>query len=333
MHTRRTARPRRAFTLIEAAAITACIGTFALALIASAQDSKPDKKQATKDALNKAADDATVQLQSALLKARQSARQIKDATQIRGIHQGFVLFAEANNDKYPIPSEVDKHDGTIKSDVPASKDTTSNIYSILVFGNYIAPEILVSPAETNNNIVIDSDYDLGVPKSAADPYSACWDPAFSADFTSAKNGNTSYAHQIPASERRTRWATTLNASEAILGDRGPKIESIDEVKDENGDLVLKADADNNSLSYHLFGEGASWKGNIAFNDNHVEFLDTVFPDPCEYQINKPMGEPGPTKSKDALFYDEPDAKNQENTYLSIFTKAGKTTKSYRAIWD
>lgn len=325
---------RRAFTLIEAAAVAACVGTFAIALIASAQDGKkPNKADETKDALDKSAKAATVELQSALLKARQSARQIKDATQIRGIHQGLVLFAASNRDKYPIPSELDSDNKTIKSDNPASKDITANIYSALVYANYFSPELLVSPAEQNHNIVIDTDYQLVDPKSAVDPKQALWDPAFSADFTSVNGGNTSYAHHIPASERRARWATTFNASEPTLGTRGPKIDSIDEVKNDAGELVLKADADKESLSYHLFGEGQSWKGNIAFNDNHVEFLDTVLPRQCEYQLNKAMGEPGPTKSQDALFYDEPDAKNQENAYLSIFTKAGKTTKSYRAIWD
>lgn len=322
----------RAFTLVEAAAIFACVGTFALALIASGQDAKP----AAKADPNQAADvakAAAVELQSALLKARQTARQIKDATQIRGIHQGFVLFAQSNADNYPIPSQLDKANKTIKADIPDSKDVTANIYSLLAYGSYFSPELLVSPAEQNRNIVIDDNYQLVDPAAAADPKQALWDPAFSADFTSDKNGNTSYAHQIPASERRTRWATTFVSSEAILGDRGPKIDSIEEVKNDDGELVLKADADNNSLSYHLFGDGKMWRGNIAFNDNHIEFIDTVFPEQCEYQLNKPMGEPGPTKSKDALFYDEPDAKNQENAFLSIFTKAGKTTKSYRAIWD
>lgn len=325
---------RRAFTLIEAAAVAACVGTFAIALIASAQDgNKPNTADETKDAIDTSAKAATIELQSALLKARQTARQVKDAAQVRAIHQGLVQYAQMGSDRYPIPSEQDKSNCTIKTDVPATKDTTANIYSILVFGDYISTEILVSPAEVNRNIVIDSDYDMGTPKTAARPECADWDPAFSADFTNGNTGNTSYAHHIPASERRARWTTTFKASEPTVGTRGPKIDSIDEVKNDAGELVLKADADKDSLSHHLFGDGQTWKGNIAFNDNHVEFLDTVLPKQCEYQLNKAMGEPGPTKSQDALFYDEPDAKNQENAYLSIFTKAGKTTKSYRAIWD
>ena len=39
----------------------------------------------------------------ALGKARASARQLKDSTQIRGIHQGMILWAGNNSDKYPLP--------------------------------------------------------------------------------------------------------------------------------------------------------------------------------------------------------------------------------------
>ncbi len=315
MPSRHTPAPR-AFTLVEAAAIFACAGAFAIAFVVQAQDAK--KPANTLEALKS---------------ARQAARQVKDATYIRGIHQGLVLFAQGNQDKYPIPSYLDNTDKTIKTDIAASKDTTANIYSVLVYSGYFSPELLVSPADQNDKIEIDKDYQLVDPKAAADPKQALWDPAFSADFTNGNTGNTSYAHQIPASERRARWSSTLSATEAILGTRGPKIDSIDEVLNDAGELTLKADADSSSQTYDMFGDGKTWKGNIAFNDNHVEFLDTVFPKQCEYQLNKPMGEPGPTKSQDALFYDEPDAKNQENAYLSIFTKAGATTKSYRAIWD
>ena len=44
----------------------------------------------------------------ALGKARAAARQIKCSTQVRGIHQGMVLFAQNNGDRYPLPSSYDK---------------------------------------------------------------------------------------------------------------------------------------------------------------------------------------------------------------------------------
>src|SRR5436190_4420652 len=49
----------------------------------------------------------------ALGKARQSARQLKDSTQVRGIHQAMVVWAQNNGDFYPLPSQVDKQNQTI----------------------------------------------------------------------------------------------------------------------------------------------------------------------------------------------------------------------------
>lgn len=80
----------------------------------------------------------------ALGKARASARQIKDSTQIRGVHQGMVLFAQSNNDVYPIPSNMDKANQTLVT--ASAKDDVGAVLSTLIFGNYFSPELCVSPA-------------------------------------------------------------------------------------------------------------------------------------------------------------------------------------------
>ena len=58
----------------------------------------------------------------ALGKARATARQIKDGTQVRGIHQGMVLFAQNNSDQYPRPSLLDTGDATLNNAFAAGKD-------------------------------------------------------------------------------------------------------------------------------------------------------------------------------------------------------------------
>jgi len=194
--------------------------------------------------------------------------------------------------------------------------------------------LLVSPAESSLNIVADQDFVLTLPKAAAVPATALWDPAFSTDFTRGNIGNTSDAHQIASADRRERWSTIFSSNEPIIGNRGPKVDSVDEVKDADGKLALAPDFANElSQTYDMFGEGKSWKGNIAFNDNHIEFLSDVTHTNVEYEIDKPLGAEGASRSLDVLFYDEPDAKRQQNAYLAIFTKAGPGTKNYRAIWD
>src|SRR5438874_13033284 len=71
----------------------------------------------------------------ALGKARQSARQLKDSTQVRGIHQGMVVWAQNNSDNYPLPSVVDKQGQTVAAAAgqERSKDKTRNIFSMLIF--------------------------------------------------------------------------------------------------------------------------------------------------------------------------------------------------------
>ncbi len=295
---------RRAFTLADTAGLAAAIGL--IGVVAIAQQAKEDI----------------------------AARQIKDSTQIRGVHQGMVLWAQNNEDRYPIPSRHDSQDQTIKATDPATKDTTANIYSMLIYNGYMPASILVSPAEASLSILADQDYELTNPKAAATPATALWDPAFSADFTRGNIGNTSYAHQIPASERRERWSATLQSDEPIVSTRGPRVESVDEVRDAEGKVSVVPELANDvSQTFDMFGEGKSWKGNVAFNDNHVEFLTELTHKDVQYDIDKPLGEQGPRRALDVIFFDENDAKNRQNAYLGIFTKAGERTKGYRAIWD
>ena len=43
----------------------------------------------------------------------EGGRLVKDSTQIRGIHQGMVLWAQNNKDQYPLPSVIDAHNDTV----------------------------------------------------------------------------------------------------------------------------------------------------------------------------------------------------------------------------
>jgi len=46
----------------------------------------------------------------ALGKARAAARQLKDGTQVRSVHQSMVTWAGQNQDNYPLPSSIDLND-------------------------------------------------------------------------------------------------------------------------------------------------------------------------------------------------------------------------------
>ena len=174
----------------------------------------------------------------ALGKARATARQLKDSTQVRGIQQGMVVFANNNQDNYPLPSQIDKGT-TNKTSAGTSleKDSTKNIISVLIYNQAFSPELCVSPAETNGDIKVDSGYSYQEPKVfAGDQKSALWDPTFWAypkEDTEATGGSApvarspvvttggfSYAHVAPFGGRRKMWSNSFNASEAVIGNRG-----------------------------------------------------------------------------------------------------------------
>ncbi len=252
-------------------------------------------------------------------------RPIKDATQVRGVQQAMVVWANQNAGNYPLPSELDTANATI--DAPASsKDTTANILSMLIFGGYLSTEILISPAEANTaQIEQDPDYELDNPKAARDPANALWDPAFSADFTSASKGNVSYAHMLPAGDRRERWADNIITTEAVIGNRGPEITGITyDAKTGSPVCTFKIP---DSLTYLIHGSRKTWEGNVAFNDGHVSFETRLAPE----QLT-PISVGG-RLVRDTLFYDEPDPAATTNAYLGIFIRAGDTPVEFKAIWD
>ena len=96
----------------------------------------------------------------ALGKARQSARQLKDSTQVRGIHQGMVVWAQNNGDDYPLPSRIDKGNfvltGTVGNEV--QKDLTRHIFSMMIFNGSLSTEIFMNPAEANGQVASQAEH-------------------------------------------------------------------------------------------------------------------------------------------------------------------------------
>jgi hypothetical protein len=74
----------------------------------------------------------------ALGAARRTARQMQNGTQVRGIHQGDILYASVNNQWYP----------GVNSDGDVLDPSAGGRFKVLLDGNYITPSYLVNPAET-----------------------------------------------------------------------------------------------------------------------------------------------------------------------------------------
>jgi len=250
----------------------------------------------------------------ALGKAREAARQIKDAANLRSMVQSMVIWAGNNSDDYPLPSRIDRGDQTIAlpPGVPSIvKDNTGNIFSLLIYGGFLPPELLVCPAEVSARIAKDLQYEYSAPSGAAVPRGAAWDPAFcgypgevgatGVGVGGRRNGglvgSVSYAHSTPFGQRSGTWKSTFGSREAVISNRGPSYDGLP------GAWSLRTGpAGTESLRLRIFGGPRSWEGNIGFNDGRVIFSNR--PDPDSLPVTYPTPINGQRTIPDNVFVNE-----------------------------
>jgi prepilin-type N-terminal cleavage/methylation domain-containing protein len=243
----------------------------------------------------------------ALGKARASARQLKDSTQVRGVQQALVVFAQGNDDLYPTPSRIDKANQTLSGTGIAAqkkKDITRHIFSILVFSGSVAPEMFINPAEANGQVKVADKYEFDSPAAAISPTQAAWDPQFRGTASEIKldNGggsvqndtgpgtsNNSYAHLVCYGPRQAKWNNSFGATDAVVGDRGPLFKQVEGAGTSANPRVWSylqnSDVGDQSVTLLIHGSRNKWEGNVAFNDNHVEFLQKADPDNLTYTFS------------------------------------------------
>ncbi len=265
----------------------------------------------------------------ALGKARASARQLKDSTQVRGIVQAMTIWAGNNQDEYPLPSRVDRANNTIQvtgAQNPQVKDISRHIFSLLIFNGSVSPELLLSPAEVNGDIRIYENYQYESPEAAtgANKQNALWDPAFRAlpndlpigGQQATDPGNLSYAHTPPFGKRRATWANTFKATEATLANRGPvytlqggpetgtwQLQEDSQTGGGSGTYTTPLGTNSNTLLIH--GGRTSWAGNVGFNDGRASFENR--PDPDSLQISfSGITNPQNRTHRDNIFTNEND---------------------------
>jgi prepilin-type N-terminal cleavage/methylation domain-containing protein len=301
----------------------------------------------------------------ALGKARASARQLKCQTQTRGVHQGMVLFAQNNQDSYPVPTEYDRGNTTLTAN--SFKNLPGDVFSILIYSGFFSPELTVSPAEQSGQIRVDDNYALSVPNGAvggnnATANQALWDPNFrgtpgAPEITNGTRtgtgsgspdaGNNSYAIMPWFGSRRAKWSNTFQSTETVLGNRGPCYSANGTQATLTWSLVpagtatawgnTRIGAGSTSLLIH--GGRTSWEGNLAYNDNHVDFATRPDPETNPFTFSG-ITTAGQRSQPDNVFVAERDTDRSPETETGSLVTTGSangalTTSSnnYLRLWN
>jgi prepilin-type N-terminal cleavage/methylation domain-containing protein len=258
----------------------------------------------------------------ALGKARAAARQLKDSSQVRGIIQAMAIWAGNNQSNYPLPSTIDKTESTVKEGQKADSkqafklDITRHIMSLMIFNGSVPTDLLISPAESNGSIIPYTKYEFNQPSNAegADKSLALWDPAYTAtqaDGTRFKRqagdpAGFSYGHLPPYGKQKNKWTNSFNATECVLGNRGPIYKG---AADTGWNYVVGSKYSDSSNTLLIHGGRTTWEGNEGFNDSHVDFLTRADPDSVTFTFNQLTA--GQRTKPDNIFANEDDLKGKQ----------------------
>lgn len=190
-----------------------------------------------------------VGLLPALGASRSTAQRMQNATQIRGIHQSFVLYSNSNNTFYPGYNSDGRNDfdavaatQTKWGNGALHKDDISKVYAELLTGEYVTPEYIISPLDTS----------MGAPSL----------PSRKGTVT---NRQYSYAlldmtAAAPGSRRR-EWSDTNNSQAPIVSDPSSDIRSVS----------LDTVTYHSNVPASQGNSDTDYQGSVAWNDNHVTF--------------------------------------------------------------
>lgn len=210
----------------------------------------------------------------ALAKARATAKQVKDQTQIKQIHQSWLIFAREFQGNFPMPGVIkrDRVDGQWipgRGEILNNKNDTPSLFSACIMANYFTPAICIGPTEPSGKFWVMDDYNYEKYSPIRGDY---WDTNFKC--SPGAGSNVSYAHTpLVAGYRINQWKETLDSKWATLGNRGVQNGSYDEE-------IYEA-----SVTLETHGGSKQWVGNVAYNDNHMELHNTFEPEGVNYTQN------------------------------------------------
>ena len=205
----------------------------------------------------------------ALGAARRTARRMQNSTQIRGIHQGLVTFANSNrnnfaglNSKGQVLGNTDRNTGN-----SGFGDEVQARMWILLRGDFFSPVYAISPSESYNV----TEYDpMDDPTRNAVEWSSNGERNYSyamLQFTRDNQqigGATNPAFGINnnTAQRASEWKQTLNSQAVVITDR-------------NVGSGAGTQVNSGAQSIHT-DEAGEWRGSVLWNDNHVGFESEQF---------------------------------------------------------
>lgn len=257
----------------------------------------------------------------ALATAQRNARSMRDATQQRNIHQSMLVYANENDERLPRPGLISRTRALVGGDqriVPGkgrehyAKNHTRHLYSAMVAQQYFGTDILISPSETNENVTqyVDYNYEAYDPSESVGSYwdghgmgqvnnpsanqqnladQAPLDEGLQVHWGGQSEGispgsgeakeirsdtHASFAHMALCGQRvRVKWRATQSSGDPVIATRGPYAPT--------GNIVQDSYRQDPVMEMH--GARRQFRGNVVFNDNHTESVNTVYPSAVVYE--------------------------------------------------
>lgn len=180
----------------------------------------------------------------ALGAARRAARAMQNNTQIRGVHQGLVIYGGTNNDWYP---GLDRK-GAFSPVAPTPEST----FTTLLERSFFTSEYAISPLESKTEYVLGT---LG----------------------GAITDNFSYAMQnvgLEFSNTSNEWRATTSTTAVIVSDRA--------INNVAAGPIVPATPVIKSVHTNPDDLQNDWRGGMCYNDNHTNTESTAVAEYTKY---------------------------------------------------
>ena len=213
----------------------------------------------------------------ALSAARTAARKMTNNTQLRGLQQNMVTFANSNNDYFPgIDGSTGNnyYDGSSGSTAFTNTSYTSGgtastteidpetVWAIMLNNNLFSPKYIISPGETSSAVT-------AVTNSTGTGSTGQTVKLQNGSYAILKVGDST-STALDAG-RRMEWKNSLTSDAPVLSDRGNVGKNTDAA---TGDYLATTSIWTSTNSDPT-SSPADWTGGVVFNDNHVKTVSNA----------------------------------------------------------